>query len=328
MVRIIDCLSQQPKTTLLGLGIVFVILIGYGNLLAGVEISAAIFYLLPVSIVTWCAGKREGAFTALISSVAWYVADWYAGRVYSHPVIYYWNLAVMFGFFFIVSFTLSGLKNSLEKEKKLARIDSLTGVANTRSFVELASKEIERCRRYNHPVTLIYIDCDDFKNVNDHFGHQTGDRLLGSLANILQKNTRATDFVARLGGDEFVILMPETGEQIIPLALGRLKTRLVDSLLGDGWPVTLSMGAAIYLHPPESVNEMIKSADRLMFLAKNDGKNMIKHAVLGKREKINLPSAESSRSASETFPNAPGLPVAPGGLLPKSLEKSANAPRA
>ena len=98
MIKIINYLCQQPKTDLMGVGIVSVILIGYANHHAGLEISASIFYLLPVALASWCAGRREGGFIALASSVAWYVADWYAGREYSHPLIHYWNMMVMFGF--------------------------------------------------------------------------------------------------------------------------------------------------------------------------------------------------------------------------------------
>jgi len=293
MEKIIEYLGQQRKPTLLGLGIVSLILIGYVNFLAGVEISTSIFYLLPVAIVSWCAGRREGGLIALAGSVSWYVADWYTGRFYSHPIIYYWNLAVMFGFFFIVSFTLSGLKNALEMEKKRARVDSLTGVANARYFSELAGKEIKRCQRYNHPLTMIYIDCDGFKSVNDLLGHQTGDQLLRFLAAAMRKNTRATDILARLGGDEFAILMPETGEQIIPEALKRLHALLSHALLEDGWPVSLSMGAAIFLQPPESADEMIYSADRLMFLAKNQGKNRFQYKVFkDSKEELPLPPSQ------------------------------------
>ena len=91
MIRIIDYLNQQTKFTLLGLVIILVILIGYINHLAGVEISFSILYLLPVSMVSWCVGRREGGLIALASSASWYVADWSFGRYYSHPIIYYWN---------------------------------------------------------------------------------------------------------------------------------------------------------------------------------------------------------------------------------------------
>ena len=278
---LIDYLNRQDKSRLLGVAIIFVILIGYVNCLAGLEISVSILYLLPVSLVSWCGGKREGGFIALASSVSWYAAEWSFGRYYSHPIIYYWNLAVMLSFFSLVNFALSGLKKALEKEKKQARVDSLTGVTNSRYFLDLVEKEIERSRRYRHPLTLLYLDCDNFKNVNDKFGHQIGNRFLHFLATILESNTRAIDIVARLGGDEFAILMPETGEQIVPQAVQQLHARLVCALRKMGWPVTLSMGAAIYLDPPASAEELIKSADRLMLQAKGEGKNRARYKIFG-----------------------------------------------
>ncbi len=329
MIKIINYLCQQPKTDLMGVGIVSVILIGYANHHAGLEISASIFYLLPVALASWCAGRREGGFIALASSVAWYVADWYAGREYSHPLIHYWNMMVMFGFFFIMSFTLSGLKEALEEEKKLARADSLTGVANPRYFSELAAREIARCRRYQHPLTLIYTDCDNFKAVNDQFGHQGGNQLLRLVAAALRNNTRTTDIVARMGGDEFAVLMPETGEQLVPKALERLRTRLVEALQEGGFPVTLSMGAAVYLFPPESIDEVIRSADRLMFLAKNQGKNRIQYQVfdLPPIDARSTPSG-GPRSASEPSPAVSFLPSGPDELLPGSPPKTAISPLA
>ncbi len=273
---------------------VAVVFLGYVNRLAGLEMSASILYLLPVCVLSWCAGKREGAFIALASSVSWSVAEWLAGRTYSHPFIFYWNLTVMFGFFLTVNFTLSGLKDSLEKEQKLARVDALTGVLNGRYFYELADREVERSRRYGHPLTLLYLDCDNFKQVNDQFGHQSGNRLLRMLAVTLKNNTRGSDLVARLGGDEFAILMPETGKQITSRTLETLHKRMVDTLLEDGWPVTLSMGAAIYLKGPESLDEMIRSADRLMFMAKNKGKNRVNYRIFGATE-LDVPAPESSQ---------------------------------
>ena len=299
MMKIIKYLSAQPKPNLMVYGIIGVILIGFANHQAGLEFSASIFYLLPVALVSWCAGRREGGFIALCSSVSWSAAEFYAGRNYSHLIIYYWNMVVMFGFFFSVNFALSGFKKALEKEKNLARVDSLTGVANSRSFSDLVEKEIERSQRYRHPLTVLYLDCDNFKNVNDNFGHQIGNRLLRSLAINLQNHTRTTDTVARLGGDEFAVLMPETGDQIVPKAMQRLHTRLVDALRKKGWPVTLSMGAAIYLHPPGSAEELIKSADRLMLQAKNEGKNTIRYKIFGEQDvspQPDLPADSSIRS--------------------------------
>ena len=278
---LIDYLRRQDRSRLLGLAIILVILVGCVNYLAGGELSVSILYLLPISLVSWFLGRREGGFIALASSASWCAAEWAFGRYYSYPFIYYWNLALMFSFFIITNFALSAFKKALEKEKNLARIDSLTGMTNSRHFLDLAEREIERSRRYRHPLTLLYLDCDNFKKVNDKFGHQIGNRFLHFLAGILESNTRNIDTVARLGGDEFAILMPETGEQIVPQAVQRLHTRLASALRKKGWPVTLSMGAAIYLDPPASAEELIKGADRLMLQAKGEGKNTVRYKIFG-----------------------------------------------
>jgi diguanylate cyclase (GGDEF)-like protein len=278
---LIDYLNRQDKSRLLGLAINLVILIGYFNHLAGVEIYLSILYLLPVSLVSWFVGRMEGGLIALASSTSWYAVDWSFGLHYSHPFIFYWNLAAMFSFFLIINLALSGFKKALEREKKLARVDSLTGVTNSRCFFDLAGKEIERSRRYGHPLTLLYLDCDNFKNVNDKYGHQIGNRFLQFLATTLESNTRKADIVARLGGDEFAILMPETGDRLVPDAIQQLHARLVTPLRKMGWPVTLSMGAAICLDPPASAEDLIKSADLLMLQAKSEGKNRIQSKIFG-----------------------------------------------
>ncbi len=294
---LIDYLNRQDKSRLLGLAIILVILIGYGNHFAGVEVYLSILYLLPVSLVSWFVGRREGGLIALASSTSWHAVDWSFGLHYSHPFIFYWNSAAMFSFFLIINFALSGFKRALETEKKLARVDSLTGVTNSRCFFDLARKEIERSRRYGHPLTLLYLDCDNFKNLNDKYGHQIGNRFLQFLATTLESNSRKGDIVARLGGDEFAILMPETGEQMVPDAIQQLHARLVTAMRKIGWPVTLSIGAAIYLDPPASVEDLIKRADRLMLQAKSEGKNRIQYKIFG----VPKEHGEATLVAKRTF---------------------------
>jgi diguanylate cyclase (GGDEF)-like protein len=273
------------------------LLIGCINYLAGAEISVSILYLLPVSLVSWFVGRKEGSLLALGSSLSWYVAEMSFGRSYSHPLLHCWNLAVMFSFFIIINFTLAAFRKALDREKEFARVDALTGVTNGRQFQEMVEREVERSRRYGHPLTLLYLDCDNFKNVNDKFGHQIGNRCLKFLAAILQENVRNIDMVARLGGDEFVILMPETGEQFVPQGAQRLHARLVSALRDMGWPVTLSMGAAVYLDPPASAEELIKSADHLMLQSKNGGKNRVQYQVFGAPR----PSEEAAPETRKSF---------------------------
>jgi len=147
---------------------------------------------------------------SIASAITWLIADFTSGHIYSHSAIPYWNMSVRLGTFLIITFLLSTLKSALEHEKELARTDSLTGIANRRYFIELANMEINRACRYKHPFTIVHIDLDNLKAVNDRFGHSTGDTVLRLVVNTIQNNIRATDIVARLGGDEFVILLPET----------------------------------------------------------------------------------------------------------------------
>ena len=108
----------------------------------------------------------------------------------------------------------------------MARIDFLTGVLNSRAFYQIATAEIQRSGRYGHPLTLAYIDLDNFKTVNDEFGHSTGDELLKTVARTFSDNLRSSDYVARLGGDEFAILMTETSAQAALNVVARIQVLL------------------------------------------------------------------------------------------------------
>jgi diguanylate cyclase (GGDEF)-like protein len=129
-------------------------------------------------------------------------------------------------------------------------------------------------------MTLAYIDCDNFKAINDCFGHQTGDNLLCSVANTLQKSIRVTDIVARLGGDEFAILLPETGYEQAEVVIRKIQKILLDVMQKNRWPITFSFGVVTFHSPPNTVDEIIKRSDALMYSAKQSGKNMIKHEVV------------------------------------------------
>jgi diguanylate cyclase (GGDEF)-like protein len=191
-------------------------------------------------------------------------------------------MIVRLGTFLIMTLILSALKKALEHEKELARTDPLTGVANGRYFITLADMEINRARRYKHSFTVVYIDLDNFKTVNDHFGHSTGDALLRSVAHTIRNNIRATDIVGRLGGDEFAILLPETGPEPAEVITHKVQKVNLDVMQKNEWPVTFSIGVVTFLGPPSTVDEMLKISDVVMYAAKKNGKNAIKYEIFGK----------------------------------------------
>jgi diguanylate cyclase (GGDEF)-like protein len=176
------------------------------------------------------------------------------------------------------------LQNTLKQEKEFSRIDFLTGVQNRRYFIELVNMEINRARRYEHPLTLVCLDLDNFKTVNDCFGHSTGDILLRLVATTIRENIRVTDTVARLGGDEFAILLPETGRNTAEAIMQRIQKIHLDIMKKHGWPVTISIGVATFTKPPSTVDETLRISDQLMYNVKNNGKNSIQYEVFGGTE--------------------------------------------
>ena len=249
------------------------------DIATGPELSFSIFYLLPIAFVAWYRDWSTARAAAFLSTLLWLGADVVAGHVYSAPAIQYWNALVRAGFFFIVAFTVSEQRRVVSDAERLARTDGLTGVANSRSFLEIVAYEIARQRRYGHPLSVAFLDCDDFKQVNDLLGHAAGDELLRNIAGAIQGVLRDVDVVARLGGDEFAILLPQTDAQAAATVCQKLRDAL--HLAPARQAVTFSIGLATYLRPPADAEELIHCADEAMYEAKKIGKNAARQRVIG-----------------------------------------------
>ena len=273
--KIAEYLNRLPQPFCILICIALLILIGFLDHITGEEISFSVFYLVPVSIVTWRTREVIGVLFCILSAIVWFYADIMSGHVYSHNIIPYWNAFVRLCFFVIVSVLFTKFKTSLMHEKELSRTDSLTGLLNMRSFYELADREVNRHRRYKRPFTVAYIDLDNFKTVNDNFGHAVGNTLLKFVAETFKKEIRAIDLVARVGGDEFVIFLGETGREAAQIVFNKLQDQLIDAFDRNKWPVTLSIGAVTYNTPPDKIDDMLRKADNLMYTAKNNGKNRV-----------------------------------------------------
>jgi diguanylate cyclase (GGDEF)-like protein len=174
---------------------------------------------------------------------------------------------------------LSTLKRTLEHEKELSRTDYLTGAANSRVFYDLLQTEINRSQRYKNPFTIAYIDLDNFKTVNDEFGHATGDQVLCFVVNQTRKNLRKTDVIARLGGDEFALLLPETNQESAQVVLAKLQCDILAGMQQSNWPVTLSIGVLTCIDLPHTADEAVRVVDDLMYSVKHGSKNGIKYAT-------------------------------------------------
>ena len=271
--HILEWLDREPRWFLILVAILLDVLIGLLDHYSGHEISFSIFYLVPIFLVSRCKGRSEGIFICCICAATWLVADLMSGREYSHVWTPYWNALVGLVFFIAVSLSLTSMRLSMDSWEEMSKTDSLTGAANLRGFIEKAQAEIERSVRRGHAITLAYLDVDDFKAINDRFGHSIGDEVLTRIAEQTLLRIRKTDTLGRLGGDEFAILFPETDSESAELVLNRIKENLTEKLQLSDWTVTFSGGAVTFKAAPHSVDEMIRKADDLMYEAKRRGKN-------------------------------------------------------
>jgi len=167
------------------------------------------------------------------------------------------------------------VRNGQELER-LATTDALTGLHNRRHLLQCAEAEWSRFQRYYRPLSLLIIDVDRFKSINDQFGHAAGDRAIAHVADILREGRRSSDIVARLGGDEFAILLPETDLAHATSLAERLRRQIEESpVVDDGRlvPITISLGAAEATLSMAGIHVLMKAADQSLYEAKSAGRN-------------------------------------------------------
>lgn len=265
----------KSRRMMLPYAIVLIIALGYVDLRTGYEVSFAVFYLWPILLVAWNQEKVSAVALSLMSAVIWMMVDLAAGHVYSQAWIPCWNALTRLGFFLITVFLTIRFKKEFQAAHELARTDSTTGLLNSRAFMSLFKIEAERSRRFRRPVTLMYMDLDNFKRLNDEFGHDRGDEVLSLFATTLKTNTRIYDVAARLGGDEFVVLLPETSLDQARQAVQKLKDVLTKTLEEQAPFVTISIGVVTHRNP-EGIQNIIRIADALMYEVKESGKGDVR----------------------------------------------------
>ena len=277
--RLLTALEAISKGWLNTIILGIVLLIGVVDYFTGVELSLSFFYLIPISMAAWVLGKYTGLTYSVLSATVWLVSNLLSGQTFSNMFIGVWNTLIRFGFYGVVTILLAELRNALEEEHLLANTDPLTGALNRRSFNEIAEKKMIVAEVNKRPYTLVYIDLDNFKTINDQLGHAIGDLVLKTVVDTIRKQIRITDFLARLGGDEFAVLLTDIGEEGARRIVQRLQQALLEKMKMHAWEITFSIGVLTFLTMPESVDEMVSLTDGLMYEVKVGGKNAIKYSV-------------------------------------------------
>jgi diguanylate cyclase (GGDEF)-like protein len=283
---------------MLAIAFVLFVLIGATDYITTYELALTPFYLLLAALVTWECGWKWGLVFAFLSfAFALALGEW-GDSLYSQRVYLYVENANRLISYLVALVLTARLRQHHEAEKNSARLDYLTGIANQKGFYEALAVEIARHRRSTEPLALAYIDCDNFKLVNDSYGHKEGDRVLADIASALKTHVRKTDIVARLGGDEFALILVNAQLEQAQHIAEKLSDALKARMAANNWPVTFSIGVGVFPTIPESEDQIVGFADRTMYRVKAAGKNGVTAALYAQ-------GPESGEPADKRLPADP-----------------------
>ena len=162
-----------------------------------------------------------------------------------------------------------------EKVKEQAVTDGLTGLYNRRYFEEYLKKEVIRAKRINQPFSIIGLDLDFLKKINDTYGHSYGDIAIKAIAQVLKSNARSIDTAARMGGEEFNIILPGVGSDGAMIAAERIRKAIENTPIDKIGHITVSVGVATFLEHSDNIEDILELTDQAMYLSKRNGRNMV-----------------------------------------------------
>jgi diguanylate cyclase (GGDEF)-like protein len=277
--------DRRSSFVLTALLLAIVAAMGWVDYLTGTDLSITLVYLPPIVAAAWWLGTASALGVALVAGVAVMAAE-----IAGHGIaaIWIWNALTAIVVFIGVAWLVARIRRDrdrmgemnaslaglLEAEQQLARTDPLTGLPNSRCFMDMLEQELARSRRTGDPVAVAYVDVDDFKSVNDLFGHLPGDALLRTIGASIGAAIRGGDAVARLGGDEFGLLFRNSS----PDAIHAVGERIVASIeqLRQQYPGTMlgvSVGIVHLSRVDRQAEEVVRLADEAMYRAKALGRS-------------------------------------------------------
>lgn len=255
----------------------------------GPDIRSELFYVLPVLLAAYLLSRRHVVVMSLLATAAFVLSGLLIVGD-RHPGLHAFQAAGGLIEFLIIGLALAAARRErdqlreanarvrelAQQEAKLARTDSLTGLANLREFMDRLRLDAARAARDGTPICVAYFDLDNFKRVNDLHGHAAGDQALVRFAAALKSQTRAADLPARIGGDEFALLLWGADAEEARAVAGRQVEAATQ--IGQEWPQTgfgASSGVAWFAKSPPDAEAVLRAADEAMYEAKSLGKGKI-----------------------------------------------------
>jgi len=240
------------------------------------EDKSSFIWLSVVPALIFIMKGRKGIYWSLIYLMVHFLFVLISGKINVNALmdtyLSYLVVSVIFYFYAWMS------ERYREVWESIARTDSLTGVLNRVAFEDILNKEIKEARRYSKQLSLIIFDVDNFKSINDGFGHLFGDRVLKKVAGIVRESLRESDVFARWGGEEFIILLPNTNlERAVSIA-DKLRRRIHSYRFSNDLEVTASFGVT-QLEEEDDVVRFVMKADKALYTAKKNGKNRVESFI-------------------------------------------------
>ena len=257
--------------------------VGWVDYATGSEIRVLALYFLPLLLAGWTLGRVGAVIASIAGTAIWLVVMYATGVHFSEDYVWIINGLTEGLGFLAVSLLVAMLRRSLAKESSLGRLDPLTGLQNRRSFIELASLGLALSQRHGRPISLAYLDLDNFKYVNDTFGHHRGDDLLVQCAKMLTFNSRESDTLARLGGDEFAIFLPETDATSARALIDRVRSAIDTAPDFRTLGVTVSIGLVSEAEVKTDIQTLLRQADSQMYEVKRQGVSNVARAFQASR---------------------------------------------
>jgi len=263
----------------LAVGLLLSALICFADFRGDPSVPFLMVYFIPVLWMSWTVSWWAAMAIACLNGLAWIALTIFVRSKGgpSWPPIWDGFRGVMY---LGVSCMLCIFQRLVELEKKLATEDPLTGLGNRRAFFAGARREISHARRHRQPLTVALVDVDDFKQINDRWGHLQGDKVLLWIGKTLRSQLRSEDILARVGGDELAILLSDGTAQSARVVMEKIHDSIQKSVYELGVSVSVSIGVATFHPVPETVEDMLQAADRQMYRVKQKGKNNLEYALL------------------------------------------------
>jgi len=228
-------------------------------------------YLLPIWYATRLGGRLAGLFLVAITAWADVMVESQvtftlrSADVFREGVLRFVTLAIVMLF-------IAHVESSLNQNRRMAMQDPLTGLLNRRALSEFARQVFGHARRKDEPLTVVMLDCDGFKSLNDSYGHKAGDHVLQILARILEYETRSEDLVARVGGDEFVVILQGADYPEALHTMERIERVFETAVRDSGYECSLSVGFAPMEEDSRTIEKLVEKADKAMYKRKEDKK--------------------------------------------------------